>query len=145
MPSLSSCLITITTAYRNPNGTEFCWNKLPQEKHVQRSTVRVLIAECCYLAIVPLTLFETAISQMLNLFASGMSNDNTRKATIIGWSQSSLFSILWVIDCLIINPLKNDMFTSERVALHYMSRGYFLNFPADLLPQFSSRNLLSEP
>lgn len=133
MPSISSCLLTITTSYRNPNSTEFNWAKLSPNELEPAKKWKVVLAEAGYLLIIPVSLFESAISLIASFASKCISQDSERKRCIEVWSSSSLFSVRWASVNVIVNPFTNDMLTSERIARGYMSRGYILRYPREMV------------
>jgi hypothetical protein len=129
MPSISSCLITITTAFRNPNGTEFNWTKLLPEHRERVKKWKVLLATGSFLLITPAALFETAISKLAQFTTKRLSGDAERKRAITAWAESALFSIHWAIVSLFANTFTNDMLVTENNARKCFSQGYYFEYP----------------
>ncbi len=131
MSSISSCLLSRITAFRNPNGTEAQWTH--ESFRVEADPVKVCTAELGYIAVVPFALIETALSLVAKVFALCLPLGSEKRAAINEWANSSRFSVLWSLWNVAHNFSCNDMIVSERVARACAATGNYFAVPREAL------------
>ena|SRR5579871_4383784 len=131
MSSISSCLLTQVTAFRNPNGPEEVWAR--QSLRKPASSLKVVIAQVGYLAIIPFAVVETAFNALAKLFSLCLPIGRDNHDAMTQRLQSSGFSILWALTDATINLFCNDLIVTERVARACARSGSLLSVPIEAL------------
>jgi hypothetical protein len=116
MLSLSSCFLSEITSFRNPNGPEQRWTKIPVELRLTPDPLKKAVAEVGYFLVIPFSIIETAISAIAKLFSALLPMEHKRHEAMTDWLMSSAFSIRWSLEDTAINLHTNDMVVSEKVA-----------------------------
>lgn len=114
MSSLSSQILSSITSFRNPNGTENEWARTGDR--ASADPLKVALAEVGYVATIPLSIIETALSAIANLFSYCLPIGPEKQEIMSNWLRSSTFSVAWSSVNTVINPFCNDMIVTERVA-----------------------------
>ncbi len=131
--SISSYLISKVTDFRNPNGNEYEWTRIPGPDRDHPRTLKVTLAEVAYVAIIPFSIVEAAISITAKLFSQCLPLSEESHKTMSRWVESSIFSIAWTSFDALINLFVNDMITTEKVATACADSGNFLEVPVNAL------------
>ncbi len=129
MSSLSSQMMSNITSFRNPNGTEAEWARM--FPRMPANPLKVAIAEVGYIATIPFSLIEAALSIIAKLFSSCLPIGQERHEAMSNWMHSSTFSVAWSICDSAINVFCNDMIVTEKVARACARSGDFFTVPAD--------------
>lgn len=131
MSSISSCLISNFTSFRNPNGPEQVWTKkIPRDC---ANPFKVVLAEVGYLLVIPFAVIEAALSFIAKLFSCCLPIGQVNHDTMTTWFQSSAFSVVWSLANATINVICNDMIETERVARACASSGNIFRVPSEAL------------
>ena len=116
MTSISSRMITSVTEFRNPNGSEYQWAKMPVSQKNRANYLRVITAEVAYILIVPFAVVETALSVIAKLFSCCLPLGEERHAEMSKWVYGSGFAICWAACDAAINIFVNDLIMTEESA-----------------------------
>lgn len=116
MTSISSRMMSSVTSFRNPNGSEHQWAKMPFHTRERPNCIKVLAAEGAYILIVPFAVVETFFSAIAKLFTCCLPMAEEKHAALSDWLKSSSFTIVWAACDAIINVWANDLLVAEQSA-----------------------------
>ena len=126
MPSVSSCLISHITNYRNVPDCEF--GDAFQESKEPRK-IKVLIAEVGYILIVPLAVIETVFYALTRFFSRILPRKLSIHKTMHKRLESSMFAIKWALTNISLNPFSSyNLIAKEKIARGCMESGLFSQF-----------------
>ncbi len=104
------------TSYRNPNGSEYEWTKVPLHLRKPASFLRVAVAEVRYIAVIPIAIVETAFRAIAMFFAYCVYHTNLlrldyRETFDVGLVdiKRNFFCILWAANNAWLNLFCNDL------------------------------------
>ena len=129
MPSLSSQMVSAITAYRNPNGTEYQWTKVAPHVRKPADCTKVYLAELGYIAVIPFSIVEAALSAIAKLASLYMPIGRKGHEAMSNWMYSSTFSVKWSLGDAAINIFCNDMIVTEKVARDCAASGRYSFVP----------------
>ena len=133
MSSISSCLLSKITSFRNPNGPEQEWRWTENRAKVGANPLKVVLAEVGYIAVIPFAIIETALSAIAKLFSACLPIGPARHEAMTNWLKSSAFSVAWSLGDTTINLFCNDMIVTEKVARACASNRNIFNVPREAL------------
>jgi hypothetical protein len=133
MSSVSSYLISKVTAFRNPNGDEYEWTRISPQDRARPSFLKAALAEAAYVAIIPFSIVEAAVSLIAKLFSQRLPLSEESHKGMSRWVKSSIFSIGWTSFDAVINPIANDLIVTEKVVTACAYSGNFTQIPPHAL------------
>lgn len=126
--SCTTQLLHHITLYRNPNGSEYEWTKLPLNIWERPKLSKVIVAEVGYIAIIPFAIIETALSKIVKFFASLFCFDRAQSFSAT-WYKNSLTGLLWSLADAYLNLSTQNLLVYPKHAHKCIQSKNFLVLP----------------
>jgi len=106
------------------SATSWMLSKLNEERNTcvrRESDVERYWVQFAYIAVIPFSIIEVIFTQALRCATYFAENATHEHRYFSELAKSSLWGLIWTIDCIFMNLCAKQLFTSERAYIHFIS------------------------